>query len=25
MAGGTLAEWFNVVVHRQDVTPVHPA
>lgn len=25
MTGGTLAEWFDVVVHRQEVTPVHPA
>lgn len=25
MTGGTLAEWFDVIVHRQEVTPVRPA
>ena len=24
MAGGALVEWFDVVVHRQEVTPVLP-
>jgi hypothetical protein len=25
MTGGTLAQWFDVIVHRQVVTPTHPA
>jgi erythromycin esterase-like protein len=25
MAGGTPAQWFDVIVHRQEVTPVQPA
>lgn len=24
MAGGTLAQWFDVIVHRQELTPTHP-
>jgi hypothetical protein len=24
MSGGTLAQWFDVIVHRQEVTPVLP-
>ncbi len=24
MAGGTLAGWFDAIIHRQVVTPVHP-
>ena len=25
MSGGTLAQWYDVIVHRQEVTPVRPA
>jgi erythromycin esterase-like protein len=25
MAGGTLAQWFDVIVHRQQLTPTQPA
>jgi erythromycin esterase len=25
MAGGSLAQWFDVVVHRQELTPARPA
>jgi erythromycin esterase-like protein len=25
MAGGSLAQWFDVIVHRQEVTPMSPA
>jgi erythromycin esterase len=25
MAGGTLAQWFDVIIHRQVVTPVTPS
>lgn len=25
MAGGTLAQWFDVIVHRQELTPTQPA
>jgi erythromycin esterase len=24
MDGGSLAQWFDVIVHRQEVTPVLP-
>jgi hypothetical protein len=24
MSGGTLAQWFDIVVHRQEVTPTQP-
>jgi hypothetical protein len=24
MAGGSLAQWFDVIVHRQELTPVLP-
>lgn len=23
MAGGSLAQWFDVIIHRQTVTPTH--
>ena len=25
MSGGTLAQWFDVIVHRQELTPTQPA
>lgn len=25
MAGGTLAQWFDVIIHRQELTPAQPA
>ena len=25
MAGGSLAQWFDVIVHRQELTPAQPA
>jgi erythromycin esterase len=24
MAGGTLAQWFDVIIHRQKLTPAQP-
>jgi hypothetical protein len=24
MTGGTLAQWFDVLVHHQEVSPAHP-
>ena len=25
LAGGTLAQWFDVIIHRQELTPAQPA